>query len=303
MEVPMLRKVLTASIIGFMFTSILVASPAGAATITNGVACAKSGASTKVGTNVYKCTKNPAVANAKLTWVWSGCLDANAAYVTSLATVKSLTTSLTKSVADTKSSGDAVAAGIIVSINKMLAYHATSVYIPGDVVWVDPSYYVANVGVTRDLKGANAPSATTIGAAGSTSLWTAFVPTTPSPLSKALDLVPSPDVAIAARQADIANWSSIITKLSADSRKIISGPASTKNTATLNLITSQIKQFTSGVTAASNQITALKASVATIKRLSSAQTTLTLMQATLTGAKQDVASNLTIRTQACKKGV
>ena len=303
MEVLMLRKVLTASIIGFMFTSILVASPANAAAITNGVACTKSGASTKVGTNVYKCTKNPTVTNAKLTWVWSGCLDANTAYVSSLATVKSLTTSLTKTSADTKSSADALALGLVTSINKMLSYRATTDYVPGDTVWVDPGYFVANVAIARDLKGGNAPSATNTGAAGSTSLWTKFVPTGTSPLNKALDLVPSPDVAIAARQADIANWSSIITKLSADTKKLIAGPSTVKNTATLNLITAQIKQFTSGITAATSQVNNLKSSVATSIRLSSAQTTLTLMQATLTGAKQDVASNLLIRTQACKKGV
>ncbi len=303
MEVLMLRKVLTASIIGFMFTSLLVATPAGAATITNGVACKKSGASTKVGTNVYKCTKNPTVANAKLTWVWSGCLEANTTYQTSQATVKSLSASLAKNFADTKASGDALALGILDSINKMLSYRATTDYVPGDTVWVSPSYFVANVAVPRELKGTNAPSATNTGLAGSTSLWIKFAPTGVSPLNKALDLVPSPDVAIAARQADIANWNTIITKLAADSKKLIAGPVTTKNTATLNLITTQIKQFSSGVTAATNQVNALKASVATIKRLTSAQTTLTLVEANLAGAKQDVASNLMIRSQACKKGV
>ena len=303
MEVLMIRKVLTASIIGFMFTSLLVASPAGAATITNGVACSKSGASTKVGTNVYKCTKNPTVKNAKLTWVWSGCLEANTIYTTSLATVKTLTDSLAKNFADTKKSGNDLAAGIIVSINKILAYRGTADYVSGDVVWVTSGYYVANAPIARDLKGTNSPTELNTGAAGSTALWVKFVPTGPSLINSALDLVPSPDVAIAARTADIANWTANIAKLNADATKVRALPQSAKNTSSLNSIAVTIKQFTSGITAASSQITTLKANVATIKRLASAQTTLTLVQANIAGAKQDVASNLSIRSQACKKGV
>lgn len=79
----MFRKVLTASIIGFMLTSTLVATPASAAAISNGTPCpkAKTNKTTKVGGFVYKCTKNPTVKNAKLTWVSMDCLNTSAAYV------------------------------------------------------------------------------------------------------------------------------------------------------------------------------------------------------------------------------
>lgn len=81
----MFRKVLVASIIGFMLSSTLVATSASAATIRNGVACPKSKMNkyTKVGSSVYKCTKNPAVKNAKLTWVSRDCLNSNTSYAKS----------------------------------------------------------------------------------------------------------------------------------------------------------------------------------------------------------------------------
>ena len=78
----MFRKVLAASIIGFMLTSTLVATSASAAAISNGTACPKSkiNKTTKVNGSVYKCTKNPTVKKAKLTWVSRDCLKANTSY-------------------------------------------------------------------------------------------------------------------------------------------------------------------------------------------------------------------------------
>jgi flagellar capping protein FliD len=80
----MFRKVLTASIIGFMLTSTLVATSASAATtISNGVLCpkAKINKTTKFGGAVYKCTKNPIVNKTKYTWVSKDCLNTQASYV------------------------------------------------------------------------------------------------------------------------------------------------------------------------------------------------------------------------------
>lgn len=81
----MFRKVLTASIIGFMLTSALVATSANAATttISNGVLCpkAKINKTVKVSGAVYKCTKSPTVNKTKYTWVSKDCLDTQAAYL------------------------------------------------------------------------------------------------------------------------------------------------------------------------------------------------------------------------------
>ena len=80
----MFAKVITASVAGLLLTGSFVAPPASAAVkISNGVACAKSGATTKVKTTTYKCAKNPTVKNAKLTWVSKDCLDANTSWIKS----------------------------------------------------------------------------------------------------------------------------------------------------------------------------------------------------------------------------
>lgn len=59
----------------------MVAVPAQAATkVSNGVACTKSGSTTKVGKVTYKCAKNPLMSSTKLTWLTVDCLTtANAA--------------------------------------------------------------------------------------------------------------------------------------------------------------------------------------------------------------------------------
>lgn len=80
----MFAKVVTVSVAGLLLAGSFVAPSADAAVkISNGVACAKSGATTKVKTTTYKCTKNPTVKNAKLTWVSKDCLDADATWIKS----------------------------------------------------------------------------------------------------------------------------------------------------------------------------------------------------------------------------
>lgn len=70
----------------FAASLLVLAAPAisaHAATISNGVACSKSGAVTKVGSFKYQCAKNPMVKNSKLTWLSTDCLKAANDYVTS----------------------------------------------------------------------------------------------------------------------------------------------------------------------------------------------------------------------------
>jgi predicted nucleic acid-binding Zn-ribbon protein len=55
----------------------MVAIPAEAAPkISNGVACTKSGATTKTSGGTYKCAKNPLVSSTKLTWLSLDCITA-----------------------------------------------------------------------------------------------------------------------------------------------------------------------------------------------------------------------------------
>ena len=73
----MMRK-----ISGFAVSLVLLlcanSVPSYSATIKNGVKCTKAGATTKVGTKVYRCGKNPYFKPASLTWTLRGCFTANA---------------------------------------------------------------------------------------------------------------------------------------------------------------------------------------------------------------------------------
>jgi len=77
----MLRKIASLSVALIDAGGVMVAVPAQAATkVSNGVACTKSGSTTKVGKVTYKCAKNPLMSSTKLTWLTLDCLaTANAA--------------------------------------------------------------------------------------------------------------------------------------------------------------------------------------------------------------------------------
>jgi hypothetical protein len=73
----MLRKIASISVALIVAGGVMVAVPADAATkISNGVACTKSGATTKTSGGTYKCAKNPLVSSTKLTWLSLDCLTA-----------------------------------------------------------------------------------------------------------------------------------------------------------------------------------------------------------------------------------
>ena len=73
----MLRKITSISVALVVAGGVMVAVPAeAAAKISNGVACTKSGATTKTSGGTYRCAKNPLVSNTKLTWLSLDCLTA-----------------------------------------------------------------------------------------------------------------------------------------------------------------------------------------------------------------------------------
>jgi hypothetical protein len=77
MEVYMFRKVSAAVLTSLVVLSGVTAPAATAATkISNGVACSKANSTKTVGGYKYRCTKNPLVKNAKLTWLSFECLTA-----------------------------------------------------------------------------------------------------------------------------------------------------------------------------------------------------------------------------------
>lgn len=78
----MFRKVLVVLGSAALVASTITAVPASAATkISNGVACKKAGATTKVKGSTYRCAKNAFVKNAKLTWLSVDCVTTTNTYL------------------------------------------------------------------------------------------------------------------------------------------------------------------------------------------------------------------------------
>lgn len=72
----MFRKAIVVAGATALVLASITAVPASAATkVSNGVACKKSGQTTKVSGSSYRCAKNPLVKNSKLTWLSLDCLN------------------------------------------------------------------------------------------------------------------------------------------------------------------------------------------------------------------------------------
>jgi hypothetical protein len=104
MEVFMFRKVVLASFAALLVAGSVTAVPANAATkISNGVACSKSGSTTKVGGYSYKCAKNPLVKNSKLTWLSTDCIKTADTYLKSKANLPKIKLQTETTIAKLKS--------------------------------------------------------------------------------------------------------------------------------------------------------------------------------------------------------
>jgi hypothetical protein len=73
----MFRKIASLSVALVVAGGVMIAVPADAAVkISNGVACKKSGQTTKTSGGTYRCAKNPLFTTSKLTWLSIDCLTA-----------------------------------------------------------------------------------------------------------------------------------------------------------------------------------------------------------------------------------
>lgn len=73
----MFRKIASISVAFVVAGGVMIAVPADAAVkISNGVACKKSGQTTKTSFGTYRCAKNPLVSSKKLTWLSLDCISA-----------------------------------------------------------------------------------------------------------------------------------------------------------------------------------------------------------------------------------
>jgi hypothetical protein len=73
----MFRKIASLSVALVVAGGVMIAVPADAAVkISNGVACKKSGQTTKTSGGTYRCARNPLVSSTRLTWLSIDCLTA-----------------------------------------------------------------------------------------------------------------------------------------------------------------------------------------------------------------------------------
>jgi hypothetical protein len=85
----MFRKIGSLSVALVVAGGLLTAVPANAATsISNGVACKKSGQTTKTSLGSYKCGKNPLSSSKKLVWLSLDCIEAANGALKSASTAK-----------------------------------------------------------------------------------------------------------------------------------------------------------------------------------------------------------------------
>ena len=125
----MFRKIASLFVALVVAAGVMVAVPANAATkISNGVACKKSGQSTKAGGTTYRCAKNPLVSSKKLTWLSVECLNTANIYVNTRKLLPSI-----------KKSSDARVAEIDVDLKKAQADYAEFVATgPAKIAAIEP---------------------------------------------------------------------------------------------------------------------------------------------------------------------
>jgi hypothetical protein len=100
MEVFMFRKAIVVAGATALVLASITAIPASAATkVSNGVACKKSGQTTKVSGSSYRCAKNPLVKNAKLTWLSLDCLNTATTYKKAVANLPKIKAATDETVA------------------------------------------------------------------------------------------------------------------------------------------------------------------------------------------------------------
>ena len=277
----MFRKTSVALAALLVASSAVIAPAAQAATkISNGVACAQKGATTKVGTDRYTCTTNPIATGAaakKLVWVWSGCLDANKAYVTT----KSQYDSILKQISGQSTT---IAATIHSSINNMILWKATKSYVKDDVVYeTGKTYYIALAASTNKTPSANLGT-----------LWAVYMPTAAD-----ANVGTSPDVTkvIAMKEKDVDDWTDSVTTMT---KYIKSLEALTSRTAAQNTKLASYKATVAtiniGIKNANTNIKNLKANVILLTSQESNKTTVESL-------KSDVDTAKNIRAQSCAKGV
>ena len=282
------RRLFGAIITSALLGSLMIAPPATAAVkVTNGKACTKLNSTTKSGTDTYKCTKNPIVKNAKLTWVWTGCITAAANYTTVQSKLNALTGALAKAKIEQTQQR------ITDSIKRMLEWKSSKIYATGEFIYTKDTdnYYVA----LSAVPAGNAPSATNVGAVASTTVfWAVNAPSATDPTK---GTAPAAESVAKQKEDDYKGWQTTVTKLTADVVKLkaIKSPDA-KTTALINTMNGQISTLGIGIKAAAGNVKNLRDNIRLLTTTQSATTQ-------LNSAKEDLKQAQLIRSQSCAAGL
>ena len=253
--------------------------PADAATkISNGVACSKRNATTKVGGDTYRCTTNPTSTSKRLVWMWSGCLDANKAYLNT----KAQYDGLLKQIAGSSTS---ITNSIQTSINRMILWKATKIYAKDDVVYEDgKTYYVSLV----DDNTKKQPS---------TSLGTAWAVYMPTAADANVGTSPDANKVIAMKEKDVVDWTKNIDVLNKEVKRLegLKSPTATDK-ANIARYKSAVTTFNIGIKNANTNIKNLKANSTLLNSSNS-------NKAIVESLKSDVDQAKSVRAQSCARGI
>ena len=274
----MFRKT-SVALAALLVASTAVISPAAQAAtkISNGVSCTKKGATTKVGTDRYTCTTNPTSTSKKLVWIWSGCISANKAYLST----KSQYDAILQQIAGQSTT---IAANIQTSINNMILWKANKNYVKDDVVYeTGKTYYIAL-----------APSSAKAPSANLGTLWAVYMPTAAD-----ANVGTSPDVnkVIAMKEKDVVDWTDSVNTMTKyiKSLEALTNPTTAQKTK-LASYKSTVATINIGIKNANTNIKNLKANVILLTSQQSNKTTVESLKADVDQAKM-------IRAQSCARGI
>ena len=270
----MFRKTSVALAALLVASSAVIAPAAQAATkISNGVACAKKGATTSVGKDKYTCTTNPTETGAaatKLVWVSNICLTAN--------------TTLNKANAQLKSYMLKLANAVRLNVNSLILYSSLKTYEKGEIVYVaDDTYYVALTDTKGELPSQN--------------LGTKWALNAPATADSKIGTMPDPSIALEYKRKLVLDWTATVATLNADITKLKA--KTNQDAATKKLIDkmeTQVRTINSGIRLVNTRIKNMEMSIAAFANEGAKDAGAILL-------KSNVDTSLANRKMLCLKGL
>jgi len=274
----MLRKASIAFAGMLVMSSMSIIPADAAAKISNGVACNKRNATTKVGGDTYRCTTNPTTTSKKLVWMWAGCLDANNAYLTT----KKQYDNILKQISG---SSTTITNSIQTSINRMIVWKETKIYSKNEVVYESgKTYYISLV----DDNSKKAPS-TNLGTA-----WAVYMPTA---ADANIGTSPDANMVIAMKEKDVVDWTKNVEVLNKEIKRLEALKTPTAaDKSNISRYKSVINTYNIGIKNANTNIKNLRANISLLNSSNS-------NKAIVESLKSDVEQAKVIRSQSCARGI